>query len=263
MNTSLLRYIIVLLFLGSCILKEDANLVLPKEEQKVYVEAYLAKGQPITVSLFESNSLDAALSVKLLWNAEPTVTFQDTSIQLLNLFYYDPTSGKIINYANPYLVKHQQDSIFLSITLPNGKKINSMTEVVEPIEIVDYKIEQGTISITCNQGKNNKNPFYGFFLQQFSKTDTIINMSYFNYSSQEALNQVILQQKLGSDMDSIVAIAYRMNALNYDFQTKLKQASAANIDPYQSPVKLPSNINGGAGIFTFYSSDTLRINIKK
>ena len=57
--------------------------------------------------------------------------------------------------------------------------------------------------------------------------------------------------------ESLKVKLFHITYENYLFQTSIKQALSANIDPFSVPAKIESNIEGGIGIFTYYTVDSL------
>ena len=257
------RPIAFLLFLlmTSCELKEDAELVMPVSPAKLFVEGYLMPGEPIRLSLIRTSSFQEDLSLQLVWNARVELMLPDTAIQLQNIFYKDKKSGKLINYASPYRLPAvlPGDSVRLRIITENSTDtLYAATEPVEQIKITGWTLSDTQIRWSFANGSEAKDRFYGVYLEYKLAGQTIRKSEYYDHSlSSEPELSMRLNVPNGNRPYRITL--YRITPANYHFQRALQQASRSNIDPFEPPVMLPSNVQGGQGIFTYSTQDTLVI----
>lgn len=252
---------LLLLLASSCALKEEAALVLPQGKQSYFLEAYLSPGAPATVCLSRTNSFQEDISLRLVWYAIGILSTPDTTLPLNNIFYRDSKNGKLINYANPHLLSpgNGLDSIRIQIISESGKDtLYAATEVVEAIEIKRWNLQDRQLQLFCNNGSGPANRYYCVFVEGKKEGKTFRKSVYYDHRaiSDPVLNLTV--QLLASEQVKKI-ILYRITAANYGFQMALQQASRSNIDPFEPPVGLPTNIRGGQGIFTYCTTDTLNI----
>lgn len=255
------RFIVyfLLIILSSCALKEESDLVMPTNKSKLFVECYTSPGSPIKVSLIRTSSFQEDLSVQLVWNAKAELILADTIITLQNIFYKDTESGKIINYASPYYLPAMVpgESIRLRIITNDEKDtLYATTEFVEPIKIVDWSRDGQHIIIRCSNGSNAINRFYGVYLEYEYEGNIIRKTEYYDYSLTNE-KELTFRLNIPAEGYPYRIILYRIAPANYRFQLALQKAGHSNVDPFEAPVILPTNIQGGQGIFTYSTQDTL------
>ncbi|RAU81331.1 DUF4249 family protein [Pontibacter arcticus] len=253
--------LILFLLMTSCALKEEAELVMPASPARLFVEGYLVPGEPIRLSLIRTSSFQEDLSLQLVWNAHVELMLPDTVIRLQNIFYKDKVSGKMVNYASPYRLPAilPEDSVRLRIiTVNNADTLYAATETVAPVVITDWVFNGTQIRLSFTNGPDARHRFYGVYLEYELAGQTIRKSEYYDYSlSSEPELSIRLDVPDGKQPYRI--ILYRITPDNYHFQRALQQASRSNVDPFEPPVVLPSNVQGGQGIFTYSTQDTLVI----
>ncbi|WP_224996065.1 DUF4249 family protein [Cesiribacter sp. SM1] len=253
---------LLLVFLSSCTLQEEAALVLPQGKDSYFVEAYLTPDAPLRLSLSRTNNFQDDLSLRLVWYASAFVSTPDTSMQLSNFFYRDAKGGKLFNYANAYKLPHNMssgDSISIRIISESLQDtLYAATAVVAPVQIEEWKLQNNLLQLWCNNGADAANRYFAVYVES-SKGDAELRKTYYyNYTS-IADEQLSISLQLNEEEQLNKVILYRITEANYHFQLALQQASKSNIDPFEPPVALPSNIRGGQGIFTYCTTDTLSL----
>ena len=263
MDAGALRFQVVALLLllaSACSLKEEASLVLPQGKDSYFVEAYLAPGAPVGVSLTRTNNFQDDLSLRLVWYASASLSTTDTVISLSNMFFRNSSSGKLLNYVNPYIIPSgaAEDSIRIQIISESGgDTLYAATERVEPIKIKQWTLQNQVLQVSCNNGTSPANRYYSLFVESIKENKTMRKLIYYDYSHVEVPDLSISIQ-VSADEQLRRVIFYRITSANYQFQVALQQASRSNVDPFEPPVRLPTNIRGGEGIFTYCTADTLK-----
>jgi Domain of unknown function (DUF4249) len=252
----------MLLPLGTaCTLKEEAELVFPNRPGKLFVEGYLAAGQPIKLTFIRSSTFQQDLSVQLIWNAQAELLLPDTVLALQNLFYKEKESGKAFNYVHPYQLPAGLTGDSLRLRLITADKMDTLyaaTALVEPVRISGWQVREKQITVSCGHAAMPQNRYYGIYLEYQVAGNTSRSTQYYDFAHiTDPQIDFVLDVPAGKRPYRI--ILYRITPANYHFQRALSQAHRSNIDPFEAPVVLPSNIRGGQGIFTYSTADTLEL----
>ena len=251
--------VLLLAFSAACTLKEEAGLVLPRHPGKLFVEGYLSPGAPIQLTFIRSSTFQQNLSLQLIWNAQAELMLPDTTLPLQNLFYKDKESGKILNYVNPYRLPAglALDSLRLRlITDDKADTLYGTTALVEPVKISSWQARDQQIRVSCAQATTPENRYYGLYSEYQVAGNIIRKSQYYDYSHHSD-PQISFLLDVPAGERSYRIILYRITPQNYHFQRALSQAARSNIDPFEAPVALPTNIRGGQGFFTYSTTDTL------
>ncbi|WP_025608552.1 DUF4249 family protein [Pontibacter actiniarum] len=235
--------------------------MMPSSPDKLFVEGYLSPGVPIQLSLIRSSSLRESLSVQLVWNAKAELVLADTAVVLQNILYRGKESIRLINYVNTYRLPTELsgDSLRLRIvTEGGGDTLYAATPLVEQVRIDGWELKEKMISVSCPNSAKEDGRYYGVYLEYELEGEVKRKSEYYDYSSVQD-KQLTFQLDVPSGKRAYRLILYRITAANYSFQRTLQQASRASVDPFEPPVALPTNVQGGQGIFTYITADTLYI----
>jgi hypothetical protein len=246
---------------SSCTLKEEADLVFPESPGRFFTESYLSAGEPVKLCLLRGSSFQKDLSLQLVWYAKAELLLPDTTITLQNILFKDSESGKLVNYVSTFLLPPllPEDSLRLRIISEDkADTLYAATELVQPIEITDWSLNDRQIMISCANGTSMRNRFYGVYLEYEREGSIIRKSEFYDYSRTED-SRLTFRLDIPSGDRSYRIILYRITPANYRFQRAIQQASRSNVDPFEAPVVLPTNIRGGQGIFTYSTADTLLI----
>ena len=138
-----------LIFLASCNLTKDVEVVLPAYESQPVVECYLEPGQPMTLLLSKSSPYFEPLGQASQWlgklfldSALVTIAYPAHTDTLKNQLFFNPSTGKIYNYYSPTIVQEIWGIEYkLEIRLKNGETISAKTTVIEPVKIDSVRVE--------------------------------------------------------------------------------------------------------------------------
>ena len=64
------------------------------------------------------------------------------------------------------------------------------------------------------------------------------------------------------EADSIVVTLFHIQKEYYDYLNSVENAYSAFTDPLLNPEAIKSNINGGFGIFTYYTVDKVSVKLR-
>lgn len=250
---------LLLLLLGSCALKEESELVMPASPASLFVEGYLVPGKPIRLSLVHTSTFQEEMALQLVWNAEAELLLPDTAIQLQNIFYKEKGTGKLVNYASPFLMPALLPGDSVRLRIITGDKADTLyatTQPVEQVKITGWSFDGSQIRVSCENGAEPEDRFYSIYLEYEQEGKTKRKAEYYDHSlSGEGALTFRLEVPAGHQPYRV--ILYRVTPANYRFQRALQQASRANQDPFEPPVVLPTNVWGGQGMFTYSTQDTL------
>jgi hypothetical protein len=87
----------VLVGLAACTLKEEAELVLPRQEGRLFLEGYLSPGAPIKLTLIRSSDLQQDLSLQLIWNARAELVLPTNIRGGQGVFTYTTADTLLLN----------------------------------------------------------------------------------------------------------------------------------------------------------------------
>ncbi len=251
----------MLLLLSSCSLKEESELVMPVSPAHLFVEAYLLPGEPLRLSLIRTSTFQEDLALKLVWNAEVELLLPDTTIQLQNIFYKEKGSGKLVNYASTYLMPVMLPGDSVRLRIINGDKADRLyaaTEPVEQVKITGWSFDGTQIRVSCENGAEPRNRFYGIYLEYEQEGKTKRKTEYYDHSL-SGEEELTFRLDVAAGQQPYRVVLYRVTQANYSFQRALQQASRSNVDPFEPPVVLPTNVRGGQGVFTYSTQDSLLI----
>jgi len=199
--------------------------------------------------------------MQLVWNAKVELLLADTTLTLQNIFYKDKASGKLINYANPYVLPAvlPEDSIRLRIITENEQDtLYAVTKPVAPVKITGWTLTGQQLVLSCTQGTATHNRYYGVYLEYEQDGENKRKVEYYDHARSDEPT-LTFRLALPPGKRAYRVILYRITPANYHFQRAVQQASRSNVDPFEAPIVLPTNVQGGQGIFTYTTQDTLYI----
>ncbi len=271
------RGINILLFLGvsfafiSC--EKDISVEFPEAEVQYVVEGYVEEGQfpyltiSKTVPYVNSNGQTTLSKVKvanpvvMISNGDVTDTI--TELDSPNGLVY--ISTKMKGVAGKYYS--------LKIILPGNKILTSQTYV--PVAIALDTVQflyvngvdsscyiQASLTDPANEANyyrvfsKNKQPFFG------AGSSSVLHDKFFNGITYKfTIDNGRVTSDIYNDDDRVYTIGdsvqikfCTITRAGYEFWKEAESQTASNGSPFNSPATLPSNINGGIGIFEGYSS---------
>ena len=245
----------------ACTLNDEAVMELPAPEESYFVEAYLAPGAPVRLAFMKTNSFQEDVALKLVEGARVELLLPEKELLLKNTVFADPKTGKLMNYNSSKALPRTMltDSIRLRITTASGAEtLYAATELVEPISINQWSLQEQRLKISFNNGSTLSNRYYSVYIQSIRGDEGIIRTLHYDYTrvnDEELTISIVIPE--GEKPKRV--ILYRLTRENYDFQLALKKAIQANTDPFEAPQVVPTNIRGGQGLFTYFTADTLLI----
>ena len=280
-------------WLMACNLTQEVDLDLPEYEPQVVVECYLQPGQPYLLTLVESTGYFEDAALNYVRDAVVTITHEGETDTLAPLEFNlsNPLLGQVIDtaqlgilrpiigeglyfYASFRTVPRTYNTDFkLEITLPDGRQLRSVTQILPPVPIdtVEWRFNDDSLAfvLTKFQDDPNQANYYRRVLQQreprlvddgaggqdtvwvtdveqdFTLDDEISNGEQVTFGT-------AFEYRLG---DTLINTLYHVTSDYYRFVTTRDAAITASFSPFGQPAIVYSNIEGGMGIFTGLTFD--------
>ena len=231
------------------------NLDLPDQGKYVILECYLTPGYPPELTLTQSNTLDEDLVINNLWYADVSLDIDGVIHPMKNMLYSKPDRRIMVNYrADDTLQIAGNDHFALSVFTRQQETLTATTNTVSPIRITDCRITDSRIDVRYDVEGDDANWLkMGVVLFTDKKISPFIQ--YFDVKEQAKGVATLLWKRPAAVVDSISVTLFNIQKDYYDYGVSVQNAVSAYHDPFLTPEAIKSNINGGIGIFTYYTSD--------
>lgn len=248
------------LIMHGCMLDGQADIDIPIANQELMLEAYLTPGRNFELMLMESNKLSEDLSLLLNWRADVNISFGHDTVHLLNILNFEKESKRVFNYGSPILVSSADGDYYqLSVLTQSGKHITAQTELVESVAIKDFDIDDYSCTVRFLNDINPEKRYYSLMIEGYIDAKYINKRGYFDASGIDETLISFVEKGNFYKWESLKIKLFHITRENYLFQSSVNQALGANEDPFSVPSKIQSNIQGGIGIFTYYTVDSLTV----
>ncbi|MCT4604427.1 MAG: DUF4249 domain-containing protein [Marinifilum sp.] len=258
---SINKYLIFIWFcfqFSGCVLNNDADIEFPEIEQKLMMECYLTPGKNFEMRLMEANSFQDDLVLQLTWNADAFIKSNDQEVELLNILNANNTTNYVFNYGTSDIVPADYlGNYTIQVTTKNGEHIRATTPTVEFIPIKEAKEIRNEVCVSFNVPLNTKQKYFTIIAEGESDKERKLIIENFD-GSLWAEEEIIVS--LRGDFETWKNLKIKLLHITsdyYEFRESVDDAYSANIDPFTVPTKIDSNVDGGIGIFTFYTIDSL------
>lgn len=235
------------------------NLDLPVQQKYIVLECYLTPGYPPELTLTQSNTLEDELVIRNLWYADVSLDIDGMVYPMKNMIYTKPDRRILVNYrANDTLRTSGHDQFNLSVTTRQQEKLNATTGTVDPIYITDYHIADSRIDVGYKV-EGGKADWLKMGVALFVDKKMTPYIQYFDTKQQVEGKATMLWKRPATTIDSIAITVFNIQKDYYDYGTSLQNAVNAYHDPLMMPETIKSNIDGGIGIFTYYTFDRVMV----
>lgn len=249
---------IICLVMYGCMLDDTADIDIPIVNQELMLEAYLTPGRNFELMLMESNTLSEDLSLLLNWRADIDISFGNDTVTLLNILNFEEDSRRVFNYGSPILVSSDDGDYYqLSVLTQSGKEISAKSEVVAPVFIKDFHIDDYSCTVHFVNDINPDKRYYSLIIEGYKDAKYINKRGYLDASGIDDTVLSFVEKGNFYKWQSLKIKLFHITRENFLFQNSVNQALSANEDPFAVPAKIESNIQGGIGIFTYYTVDSL------
>ena len=272
-------FLILIILLSSC--ETDITVDLPVPEQKIVVEGYIEPGEKAVVTLTKSSAFfapvdSASLVSYLILNASVTIS-DGTATDIFTLTFDT-------NYYIPFVYKSQtmtgQAGKTYSLTVTaDGKTVTAVTTIPQPVPLdsVWFKLQEGHDSLGYAWAHltdpDTLGNCYRWFAKRLTKDkrflspigsvfeDKFINGKSFDFAynrghepnstAEDDLEGARGFFKIG---DTIAVKFCAIDRIHFDFWRIEEIQVGNNGNPFAAPAPIPTNINGGLGVWGGYAA---------
>nr|WP_320117686.1 DUF4249 domain-containing protein [uncultured Marinifilum sp.] len=255
-----LLLILMVLSFSACALNNDADIEFPDAEKKLMMECYLTPGKNFELRLMESNSFEEDLVLQLAWNADVRISSDDSEIKLLNILNSNRNTNYVYNYGISKLVPDNYSGNYsLDIITEQGERVSATTSAVEFIPIKEVHEEGNEVKLSFCIPENTKEKYFSIIAEgEYDEEKKLIIEDFdgSNWTSQDV--ELSLRGNF-QDWQNLKVKLLHITSHYFEFKKSINEAHDANIDPFTVPTEVSSNVEGGYGIFTYFTIDSLVI----
>lgn len=265
-----------ILFFASC--EKDITVDLPQPKTQYVVEGYVETGKFPYVLLSKTTPYFAAFDSAALFSyvvKNATVIISDGTVTDTLL---EPDTSLGYLYISTKLVGEVGKSYSLKIITPDNTIITAETRIEEPLELDStwFKIQEGKDSLGFIWARmsdpDTLGNSYRWFAQRHTKDqqfiapigsvfdDKFINGKTFDFAynrgkvpNSQAEDDKNEEEGFFKDGDTVDIKFCTITEASFKFWRLAESQSSSNGSPFSSPAVLPTNIEGGVGIFEGYS----------
>ena len=264
--------------LFSC--EKNITVDLPTPEQKIVVEGYIETGEKAIVTLTRTAAFfapvdSASLFSYLVTNAVITVSDGVTSEQLI--FTIDTTQYIPFVYKSQTLIGQEGKTYTLTV-VADGKTLTAVTTIPNavPLDSVWFKIQEGRDSLGFAWAHltdpDTLGNCYRWFAKRMGKDkrflppigsvfeDKFINAKSFDFAYNRGSEPNTYDDEDENvrgyfSLGDTIAIKFcAIDRAHFDFWRITDVQVSNNGNPFAAPAPIPSNINGGLGIWGGYAA---------
>ncbi|MBO9203046.1 MULTISPECIES: DUF4249 family protein [Niastella] len=258
----LILLISIISFITQGCSKADINVQIPEGPRNIVVEGYVTPGYPAELTLSESNILNDDLVLLAIWNAQVKINTDTGTMIAQNILYNKNDRHIVVNYNCRDTVRQGSHSFFnLNITTKDGRSVQASTKIVSAVQIENVEMNDDNIVVHHNLLTDTSKYFKLSFANYKNGKPALTKNLLYDQSNSNSTSCVMPLSKYKNDADSIVVTLFHIQKEYYDYLNSVENASSAFLDPLLNPETIKSNINGGIGIFTYYTLDKFSISL--
>lgn len=259
----ILIFIFAIAVFASCDLEKKIDLSLPEFESQLVVECYLEPGKPYRANIFQTTSYYAPTSDlfnSIVQNATVIITYQGVSVTLSPGIYMDGSNLYIYGSQTIVPADYTND-FFLEVIDSAGNSITATTKITPPIQLDSIQTEPlendtSLIVLTFSKDDPTTDNFYRRmqYRTDASQTDSLK----FDFAINDEIKvdgQLVLGgPPIFSVGDTMVIQFMEITEDFYNYIESREALESANGNPFAQPGVIRTNIIGGIGIFTGFST---------
>lgn len=241
--------------LTGCNLEKDIDIDLPPYQSQMVVECYIEPGQPIKLSLVESNSYLDAPDIKLIEDAEVIIYYNGSPINLNFEPSYDKRTKKYYTHTTRFAVPGQPGDVYsLDITDKKGRSVSGSTTILPVVKIdtveFNFNDKEKALVLTRFRDSAATENYYRYAVHK----DSLNHSAEVEYASPDELNNgKPFAFGTGYDFepgDTVFVSLFHIDKEYYDFRQSVEDAQSSNGNPFAQPGRVKSTVQGGLGVFT-------------
>lgn len=265
----LLAIVAIATVASACNLEQEVEITLPEYDSRPVIEAYLEPGKPFRLLITRSDgyfdefpSIDNFPGGLLYDSAQVSITHQGVAYELDNQLAFDPTAGKLYNYASSATVPENVGEPFeLYIRFPDGTEAFAETSLLPPVPIDSVVIEfpegdmpEDTLARALTYFTDD--PSQVNFYRRVLHAGSLDSLQQDFVADDQIVDDSLIVFGTGFDYaegDTVINTLYHITEPYATFLESLNAAVSANGNPFGQPSPVISNIEGSAnalGIFT-------------
>jgi hypothetical protein len=255
MKRPLFAYGLVLtVSLGLAACQQDIDVNLPVYTPQLVVECYLEDGQPLRLTLLESQGYLETSALPIVNGATVVLTHRDQRDTIPNLPVVDRATGKSYNYSSAKCIVADYDAPYtLTITDKLGRTLTATTRFIRSVPIKsitpEFNRKGEAYGLTKFDDNAQEKNYYRLTLTRNRRVDTLALNALLDdaFSNGEEINW-----GSGYDFrkgDTIHATLYHCTEAYYRFLSTAQSARQANVNPFAASGEVISNVKGGLGVF--------------
>lgn len=258
----LILLISIISFFGQGCNKADINVLIPEGARNIVVEGYVTPGYPAELTLTESNTLNDDLVLLAIWNAQVKISTDTGTMIAQNILYNKSDRHIVVNYSCRDTVRQGSHSFLnLNITTKDGRSVQASTKIVSAGKIEKVELNNENIVVHHNLSTDTSKYFKLSFTNYKEGSPYYTKNLLYDQNPSNSNSCVMPLSKYKNDVDSIVVRLFHIQKEYYDYLNSVENANSAFFDPLLNPESIKSNINGGIGIFTYYTLDRFSISL--
>jgi len=258
----LILLISIISFIAQGCSKADIDVLIPEGPGNIVVEGYITPGYPSELTLTESNTLNDDLVLLAIWNAQVKISTDTGTMIAQNILYNKSDRHIVVNYGCRDTVRQDSHSFFnLNITTKDGRSVQASTKIVSSVKIEKVELNNDNIVVYHNLSTDTSK-YFKLSIDNYKKGNPVLTKNVlYDQNNSNSTSCVMPLSKYKNDADSIVVRLFHIQKEYYDYLNSVENASSAFFDPLLNPETIKSNINGGIGIFTYYTLDKFSISL--
>jgi hypothetical protein len=258
----LILLISIIAFIAQGCSKADIKVQIPEGPRSIVVEGYVTPGYPAELTLTESNTLNDDLVLLAIWNAQVKINTDTGTMIAQNILYNKRDRHVVVNYKCRDTVRQGSHSFLnLNITTKDGRTVQASTKIVSAVKIEKVELNNDNIVVQHNLPTDTLK-YFKLSITTYKEGNPILTKSIlYNQNNSNGTSCVMPLSKYKNEADSIVVTLFHIQKEYYDYLNSVENASSAFFDPLLNPEAIKSNINGGIGIFTYYTLDNFSVSL--
>lgn len=258
----LILLISIIAFIAQGCSKADINVLIPEGPRNIVVEGYVTPGYPTELTLTESNTLNDDLVLLAIWNAQVKISTDTGTMIAQNILYNKRDRHTIVNYSCRDTVRQGSHSFLnLHITTKDGRSVQASTKIVSSVKIEKVDLNNDNIVVHHNL-PTDTSKYFKLTITNYKQGNPLLTKTVlYDQNNSHSTSCVMPLSKYKNDADSIAVTLFHIQKEYYDYLNSVENAHSAFFDPLLNPEAIKSNINGGIGIFTYYTLDKFSIGL--
>ena len=251
--------LMIILMINACNLEKEVDLNLPTFESELVVECYLEAGKPYRLNLSETSSYFDSISLDNFVLPDATVVIRRNGVAdtLVEGIYFD--EDKLYVYGSSTVVPPNdfQADYELEVTTQDGRQLTARTRLLPPIPIdsvLREYLEDSTVSLLTivRDPLEPRNFYYRTIHRTYPISDSLKVAFTFDDDFINGPDNTIVvgAPPVFEHGDTAILTLYNITEAYSSYIETTQAAADNNGNPFATPGRILTNVQGGTGIFT-------------